>query len=124
MNADELVRAYCTAWDEPDVQRRVEILNDVWAEDGTYIDPNVHIVGRTELVAHIGRVLARYPGSRIELTSLVDVHHGMLRFTWQKILADGTSLPEGTDFGEISSDSKLRLIVGFFGPPRPTAKNR
>ena len=32
------------------------------------------------------------------------------------ILADGKSLPEGIDFGELSSEGKLRRIVGFFGP--------
>jgi len=30
-------------------------------------------------------------------------------------LADGSTLPEGVDFAELSADGKLRRIVGFFG---------
>jgi hypothetical protein len=39
-----------------------------------------------------------------------------VRFAWQVILADGTRLPEGIDFAEITSDNKIRRIMGFFGP--------
>jgi hypothetical protein len=116
MTLEALIAAYCAAWDEPDRVRRERILKDVWAEDGTYTDPSVHAVGRTALADHIGKVTARYPGSHIVVTSVVDTHHGLLRFAWKTILSDGTSLLEGTDFGELSGDGKLQRIVGFFGP--------
>jgi hypothetical protein len=113
---EQLIDTYCSAWNEPDPQRRQEIINVVWDEAGTYTDPNVYIVGRQDLVEHIGRVLARRVGARIVRTSVVDSHHDLVRFAWQVILADGTLLPEGIDFAEISSDGKIRRIMGFFGP--------
>jgi hypothetical protein len=36
---DELVKMYCAAWNEPDAQRRRELLEKVWASEGTYTDP-------------------------------------------------------------------------------------
>jgi len=116
MAPEELIATYCRAWGEPDSVRREQMLTDVWAEEGTYTDPTAHAAGRRALVEHIGKTLARYPGARIVRTSVLDMHHNMLRFTWRMILADGAPLPEGVDFGELSSEGKLRRIVGFFGP--------
>ena len=116
MTTEELIAAYFAAWNEPEAARRERLLKEIWAEDATYTDPAVHTVGIRELNEHIDRVFARYPGSRVVMTSRLDAHHGVLRFLWKKTLADGTSLPEGIDFGEVSAEGKLRRIVGFFGP--------
>ena len=48
-------------------------------------------------------------------------HHDKLRFTWRMVLANGKVFLEGTDFGELSSDGKLRRVVGFLGPLAPRA---
>ena len=79
------------------------------------MDPTVHVIGMAELVEHIGRVLKRYPGSRIVRTSAVDTHHSVARFGWKKVLADGSSLPEGIDFVEFSDAGAIQRVVGFFG---------
>ena len=117
MDLEELITLYCTAWDEPDPSRRDRMLQLVWAEDGIYADPTVYAVGRKELCEHIGKVLARLPGSRIVRSSLADAHHGMFRFTFKRVQANGETLREGIDFGELSRDGKLQRIAGFFGPP-------
>lgn len=112
---EELITLYCDAWGEPDPARRHPMLQRVWAENGTYTDPTVHMTGSNALVEYIGKVLKKYPGARIVRTSAVDTHHGMVRFTWRMALADGKTLAEGIDFGELSSEGQLRRIVGFFG---------
>ena len=112
---EELITLYCDAWSEPDPARRYQMLQRVWAENGTYTDPTVHMTGSKELVEYIGKILKKYPGVRIARTSVVDTHHGMVRFTWRLVLADGKTLTEGIDFGELSSEGNLRRIVGFFG---------
>jgi len=114
MALEALILRYCEAWGEPDAGRREEVLQQVWAEDGTYTDPSVHLTGRGELVEFIGRVLKRYPGTRIVRSSGVDAHHGMVRFAWRLVSADGQTVIEGVDFGEISGEGKLSRIVGFF----------
>ena len=119
MGWEEVVDLYCSAWDEADPDRRRTILEPIWAEGATYTDPTVHLAGLAALVEHIGRVAQRYPGSRIVRTSAVDAHHAVARFGWQKVLADGTALPEGIDFVERNQAGTIARVVGFFGPLRP-----
>jgi hypothetical protein len=112
---EALISSYCAAWGELDAARRGRLVQQVWAESGTYTDPSVHLTGSQELVEYIGRVLKKYPGAWIERTSAVDAHHGMVRFTWRLVWADGETLIEGVDFGELSGEGKLSRIVGFSG---------
>lgn len=116
---DETVDTYAAAWNEPDVAARRRLLEKAWAVDGTYTDPTVHLEGREALVQHISGFLKSLPGARIAPTSRADVHHGLLRFTWRIVKADGTPLTEGIDFGELHSEGRIRRIVGFFGPVSP-----
>lgn len=116
MTHEHVVSRYCAAWDEPDAARRNALLESCWAEGATYTDPTVHAEGLTALDRHIVTVQARYPGSRIVMTSTLDMHHEVARFGWKKTLADGTSLPEGIDFVTFAPDGKLTSVAGFFGP--------
>jgi hypothetical protein len=116
---ERLIDAYCAAWSETDGAVRARLLADVWTEAATYTDPRAQVTGTAELAAHIGRVLASRPGARVIRTSAVDTHHGLARFAWRVVEADGTMLPEGIDFAEVSAEGKLTRIVGFFGPMAP-----
>lgn len=122
MNLTELIDKYCQAWSEPSEARRAQLLHEVWADQATYTDPSVHAQGAAELLAHIATVLARRPGSKVVRTSLVDDHHGMARFAWHAVEANGNELPEGIDIAFISPDGqKIERIIGFFGPVKRSA---
>lgn len=115
----DLVDRYCAAWNDPSPDERSRRLKAVWASGATYTDPTVHAATADELLTHIGRVVARRPGARVVRTSAVDVHHGIARFAWHVVQADGTALPDGLDIAELSSDgTRIERIVGFFGPLR------
>jgi hypothetical protein len=115
----ELIDRYCAVWSDPSPVRRAELLAQVWAHDATYTDPTVHTTTADELLAYITKVLARRPGAKVVRTSAVDAHHGIARFSWHVIQADGTALPDGLDIAELSADGKqIQRIVGFFGPLR------
>lgn len=116
---EEIVLAYVAAWVETDEGKRRALLEKSWAENGTYNDPTVEVVGREALVQHIGGIHKRFAGHRILLTSGVDEHHGWLRFTWAMVSPEGSRVSEGIDFGEVSSDGRLISITGFFGSPSP-----
>ena len=116
---DDLVKMYCAAWNEPDARHRRELLEKVWASDGTYTDPQSFVEGREALVEHIGRFLKSSPGARIIQSSRADFHHGMFRFTWKFVGGDGKAVMEGIDFGVVAADGKLQRIVGFFGSIKP-----
>lgn len=74
----------------------------------------MHVVGRGELVAHIFRVQARRPGSRIVLTSGIDAHHDVLRFSWKRIDPDRSVVVAGLDIAVIE-DGRIARMVWFFG---------
>ena len=116
---ERLIDRYCAAWSEADPVRRQRTLDEIWAENATYTDPRAHLAGSESLCAHIGNILAGRPGARIIRTSVLDFHHGLVRFGWRVVQADGTVLPEGLDVAEISDDMRILRIIGFFGPLAP-----
>ena len=115
--AGETVRAYVNAWNEPDSDKRMALLEIAWSETGMYVDPTVELSGREALSDHIAAMQAKRPGARIVLTSGTDEHHGQLRFHWRLDLGDGTQGAESVDFGMLDRDGRLSRIVGFFGAP-------
>ena len=116
MNTAELIDTYCQAWSQALPERRAELIEKVLSPTATYTDPTVHTVGVSDLLAHISKVIARRPGSRVIRTSQVDVHHGVARFAWRAVEANGNELPEGLDIAFLSPDGKqLERIIGFFG---------
>jgi hypothetical protein len=116
MDLPAIVEAYCEAWNVSDEAQRRRLLGDSCAVDVAYVDPKTDLAGRDALLAHIARVQAGRPGSRILRTSGVDLHHGRLRFAWKLADASGRTVVEGVDFCELAPDGRLCRIVGFFGP--------
>lgn len=115
-----LIDRYCAVWNEPDPARRKALLEAVWAEGATYTDPRVDTTGVDDLLAHIATVRAGRPGATIVRTSAVDVHHGIARFGWRVVEADGTPLPEGIDIALLTPDGgRIERIIGFFGSMTP-----
>ena len=113
----ETAETYGAAWNEPDDAKRRALLERAWAGDGVYTDPQSHAEGREALLQLIAGFRAQFAGARIVATSGVDEHHGLIRFTWAMHGADGNTIMEGIDFGELAPDGRLRRIAGFFGPP-------
>jgi len=118
---ERLIDTYCGAWSEADPVRRRRALDEIWAPGAIYTDPRAQLIGAEALCAHIGTVLAGRPGAKITRTSVLDCHHGLVRFAWRVMQADGSLLPEGLDVAEIADDMRILRIIGFFGPlaPRP-----
>ncbi len=55
----------------------------------------------------------------------MDAHHGVARFAWRVVQADGTALPKGLDVALLSADgTKIERIIGFFGPLGALAGSR
>ena len=112
---ERLITDYCEAWNAPDAAASHRLLDGGWAPHGAYTDPTVHLVGAGELVAHIFKVQARRPGSRIVMTSGIDAHHDVLRFSWKRVNQDKSVVVEGIDVAVIE-DGRIARMVGFFGP--------
>jgi hypothetical protein len=116
MNITDLIDRYCQVWTEPNADRRKKLLASVWADDAIYTDPSVHAANAVELLAHIAKVRERRPGAKVLRTSAVDVHHGIARFAWHVVEANGNQLPEGLDIAFLTADGgRIERIIGFFG---------
>jgi len=113
------VTRYMAAWNEADAAIRQTLLEQCWADDGVYVDPNVQLAGRQQLSQHIAKVQATRPGARVEFMSGIDIHHHVVRFLWRLVRPDGTVGDTSIDFGEIGSDGRLTKIIGFFGEAPP-----
>lgn len=119
VSVTDLIDRYCEVWTQPDPALRTVLLAPLWSENTTYTDPSVHAAGAVELLSHIAKVQARRSGARVLRTSAVDVHHGVARFAWQVIEANGNKLPEGLDIAFLTPDGlRIDRIIGFFGPLR------
>jgi hypothetical protein len=113
------VDAYGAAWGEPDASKRRALLERAWADGATYTDPQSDVSGIDGLIELISGFQQQVNGAKIVATSAVDVHHDKFRFTWAMQAADGATMIEGIDYGELAPDGRIQKIVGFFGPPPP-----
>ena len=116
MDVNEAVSTYGDAWNEPDEQKRRELLEKSWADDAIYQDPMGRAEGREALVAHIAGFQQMMAGNTIESTSAVDTYGNVFRFSWLMRDAQGAVAMEGIDFGTLAPDGRLQSITGFFGP--------
>ena len=119
LTTQQITDAYGASWGEPDVAKRRTLLEQAWADDATYTDPQSDVTGRDGLIELISGFQAQANGAKIVATSAVDEHHGKIRFTWIMQAADGSTMMEGIDFGELAPDGRIQKIVGFFGPTTP-----
>ena len=126
LNEDAFL-AYAEAWNTPDAAKRRELLDIGLADDCSYTDPAYEVRGKEELSDHIGRSMSGEAhdgagaGAWIPISSGVDEHHGVFRFSWVLVDPQGQPLLEGMDFVELAADGRLQRITGFFGafPPIP-----
>lgn len=121
MALDDVVDTYCAAWNATEAAERNRLLRVAWTADARYSDPLVQDLDRAALVAHIGRLLEKFPGSTIRRSSQVDHHDGGLRFGFARYAADGSLMREGVDFCQRGEGGRLRRVTGFFGPLQPLA---
>ena len=113
----KVVEAYFAAWNEQDPAVRDRLLEQAWADNGVLTTPRMgRVSGRKAVLEHIGGFSKRFPGARVVRTSGVDEHHGLLRYTWRIVAADGKPIVDGTDFGELAPDGRLQRIAEFDDP--------
>ncbi|HEX8802637.1 MAG TPA: nuclear transport factor 2 family protein [Acidimicrobiales bacterium] len=109
------VDTYLAMWNETDADRRTDLVERAWVDDGRYVDPLLEAEGHTALHAMAAGVHEQFPGHRFRRTSGIDGHHDQVRFGWELAGPDGAVAVAGIDVGEVADDGRLRRITGFFG---------
>ena len=109
------IDTYFAMWNEEDAERRAELIEQAWADDGSYRDPLLEADGHAALSEMVATVHGHYPGHRFQRTSGIDAHHDNLRFAWQLVAPDGSVTVGGIDVAELAPDGRLARLTGFFG---------
>jgi len=110
----ETLEAYVGAWNTTDEAECRRLLERSWADTAIYTDPSIHLQGRDALVAHCLELTKHRKGAKVIITSDVDGHHHVARFSWAVVGEDGSRLRAGIDFAEFGPEGDLTHIVGFF----------
>jgi SnoaL-like domain len=113
----DVIERYIASWNQTDPQLRRKLIDEVWAEDASYIDPLAEAHGRDAIDATIAAVQAQFPGFTFSLLSPVDAHHDQARFSWSMKPADAPAgaeaVVEGFDVAVADSDGQLTAVLGF-----------
>ncbi|GAA1271248.1 nuclear transport factor 2 family protein [Kitasatospora nipponensis] len=113
-NLQSLVEQYLAIWNETDPAARRKLIDQVWAEDGSYTDPLVEVVGRDAIDATVGAVQGQFPGLLFTLgAGGVDAHHHLARFTWDLGPAGAPALVIGFDVLVATADGRIGAVHGF-----------
>lgn len=116
---ESTIDTYLDAYGTPDVARRAELIAQVWATDGHLIDPPLDGQGHEGIDAMSAAVQGQFAGHTFRRTTAVDSHHGVARYGWALVAADGSVTLGGMDVAVVDADGKLSKVVGFFGELSP-----
>jgi hypothetical protein len=111
----DIIDTYIDMWNEQDADKRRVLIDKAWADEPSYLDPQLEAEGRDGLSDMVATVHQHYPGHVFRRRSDVDVHHDRIRFAWDLVAPDGAVFVAGIDVGEVAEDGRLRRITGFFG---------
>jgi SnoaL-like protein len=109
----EIVERYLAAWNETDASRRRKLVDELWAEDGSYTDPLADAHGREEIDGLIGAVQQQFPDFAFTLGGAVDTHHDQARFTWHLGPAGAEPVVIGFDVAVLNGGGQIRSVYGF-----------
>ena len=103
------VRRYDQLWAEPDQAARLAVLDEIWAEDGVYVDPEVPggVRGRAALSDLITTSHEEMPGLTIKATTELVVLGDRGWYRWDAITDAGEAF-DGIDFVEFAADGRSR----------------
>ena len=91
-----------------------QLVDALWAPDGSYTDPLADARGREEIDGLIGAVREQFPGLVFTLGGPVDANHNQARFTWHLGPADGGEpVVIGFDVAVLDGGGQLRAVHGF-----------
>ena len=109
----EIVERYLAAWNEKDASRRRKLVDELWAEDGSYTDPLGDANGPAEIDGLIGAVQQQFPDFVFTVGGPVDAHHEQARFSWHLGPAGAEPVVIGFDVAVLNGGGQIRSVYGF-----------
>jgi hypothetical protein len=110
---NDLIERYLACWNETEPAARRKLIDDLWAEDASYIDPMAQAHGRDAIDATIAAVQGQFPGLVFTPVGSVDAHHRQARFTWGLGPEGVEPIVIGFDVAVTDGDGRLTTVLGF-----------
>jgi hypothetical protein len=110
---NDLIERYLACWNETEPAARRKLIDDLWAEDASYIDPMAQAHGRDAIDATIAAVQGQFPGLVFTPVGSVDAHHRQARFTWGLGPEGVEPIVVGFDVAVADGDGRLTTVLGF-----------
>ena len=111
-DAQTLVIRYLESFNEPDADRRQEMLKALYTPDCTYTDPHVDLQGPEQIEAFIEQTHERFPNVTFTLNKPINTHHNQTRFQWHAGPADAPDAFIGFDV-IVAEDGRIQNVYGF-----------
>lgn len=109
-----VVDRYLAIWNETDAGARRKAIDDLWAEQGVYVDPLASATGRDGFDQVVAGAQQQFAGLRFMRGTVFDEHHNIARFTWH-LVSDATSEPIaiGFDVAAVDDSGQIGSVYGF-----------
>jgi hypothetical protein len=110
-----IVRRLGDAWMGSDRASRLRILEEIWAEDGVYVNAfdEEPVVGRQAVADYMAFGMA---DNYLEITDWkpIYMHNDRVQVRWRDCCPNGTLLLTGTEYGELDSDGRFSRVTSFW----------
>ena len=108
-----IYKRYLSAWNTTDVAARLQIANDVLADNIEYQTARHDwSTGRSLVIDDMATFHEKLPGGHFEIGG-VSTHHNVSLLLWVIIQADGTEFARGGDQITVGHDGKISKIITF-----------
>lgn len=113
--APPIVRRLGEAWMAPNQSTTLAILEEIWAEDGVYVNAfdEKPVVGRQALAEYMAFGMAE---NYLEITDWqpIYLHNDRVQIRWRDCCPNGTILLTGTEYGEFDSAGLFSRVTSFW----------
>ena len=108
-----IYKRYLSAWNTTDVAARLQIANEVLADNIEYQTPQHDwSTGSSLIIEDMASFHEKFPGGHFEIGG-VSTHHNVSLLLWVIIQADGTEIARGGDQITVGHDGKISKIITF-----------
>ena len=112
---DAAIDTYLEAYGETDTTRRTALIERVFAPEAHVFDPPIDGAGHAGINDMFAAVQSQFGGHSFRRSTGIDSHHGIARYGWELVAADGSVTLAGMDVAVVNEDGKLTRVAGFFG---------
>jgi hypothetical protein len=108
----QLVGKYIAIWNESDDGARKALVDEVFAPNATYTDPNITAEGAAAIGEYIAAAQKNFTGMLFTHGAVL-THHDAVHFAWEVGPTGGAPVVSGFDVATFEGD-RISRLYGFF----------